>query len=192
MTTADLARELEVSDVAARRLAMALEGAGLLAPDQAEPTGRGRPATIWRLTEAARAHFPDAHAELTINLISATRRAVGAKGLQKVIDARTRDMVARYAERMPPPSASLKQRLEALARIRTDEGYMARVQRESQGVYLLIENHCPICDAAETCQGLCTAELDLFKKALGPDADIERTEHLLAGATRCVYRVRCA
>jgi len=31
---------------------------------------------------------------------------------------------------------------------------------------------------------------ELFSKALGPDADLKREEHLLTGDTRCVYRVR--
>ena len=65
---------------------------------------------------------------------------------------------------------------------------MARVETESRGVYLLIENHCPICDAASTCQGLCAAEMSLFEQVLG-DVHIERTEHMLGDGRRCVYRV---
>ena len=56
--------------------------------------------------------------------------------------------------------------------------------------YLLVENHCPICSAAAQCQGLCAAELAVFRAVLGPDVDVERTDHILAGARRCAYRVR--
>lgn len=188
-TTGELAGELGTTDVAARRHVLALEDTGLVEQSQRPPQGRGRPASVWRLTSAADDYFPDTHAELTIGLISATRRALGAQGLQKVIDVRTRDMIKRYREQMPPASASLRKRLEALARIRSDEGYMARVESQSRGVYLLIENHCPICDAASTCQGLCSAELELFEQVLGRDVQIERTEHLLSDGRRCVYRV---
>ena len=38
-------------------------------------------------------------------------------------------------------------------------------------------------------QRFCRAELDVFREALGPGAEIERTEHILAGARRCAYRV---
>jgi predicted ArsR family transcriptional regulator len=55
---------------------------------------------------------------------------------------------------------------------------------------LLIEDHCPICAAATQCQGFCRSELALFQRCLGPGATVERTEHLLAGARRCAYRVR--
>ena len=61
----------------------------------------------------------------------------------------------------------------------------ARKQRD--GSWTLVENHCPICAAAEVCQGLCAGELELFRRVLG--ARVERTEHLLDGARRCVYRI---
>ena len=56
--------------------------------------------------------------------------------------------------------------------------------------FLLIEHHCPVCDAAESCQGLCRNELDLFRDALGPAAEVECTQHLPSRDDRCVYRVR--
>lgn len=56
------------------------------------------------------------------------------------------------------------------------------------GSYALIENHCPICTAARACTGLCAAELDVFRAVLGPRMSLERTEHIVSGARRCVYR----
>ena len=55
---------------------------------------------------------------------------------------------------------------------------------------MLVENHCPICAAATACQGLCRDELALFQKVLGPNVEVERTEHILAGARRCAYVIR--
>jgi len=39
-------------------------------------------------------------------------------------------------------------------------------------------------------QGLCRSELALFRAVLGPGVEVERTEHILAGARRCAYRIR--
>ena len=36
---------------------------------------------------------------------------------------------------------------------------------------------------------LCSAELELFRKAVGPDATVAREQHLLDGGQRCVYRI---
>ena len=67
---------------------------------------------------------------------------------------------------------------------------MAEVQDGGDGSLLLLEHHCPICDAAQSCQAFCSTELELFSDALGPDAEVQREEHLLSGDLRCVYRVR--
>lgn len=65
---------------------------------------------------------------------------------------------------------------------------MARLERDAED-WLLIEDHCPICIAARTCQGFCRAELQLFQAVVGAHSTVSREQHLLAGAARCVYRV---
>ena len=84
--------------------------------------------------------------------------------------------------------ADLGERVARLAEARTREGYMAESRAEGEG-YLLVENHCPICVAATVCQGFCRAELDTFRQVLGPDALVERTEHIVNGDRRCAYRI---
>ena len=66
---------------------------------------------------------------------------------------------------------------------------MAESRRNPDGSYLLVENHCPICAAATECQGLCRAELDIFRSVLGGDVEVTRVDHILSGARRCAYRV---
>ena len=65
---------------------------------------------------------------------------------------------------------------------------MAEVAREGDG-FLFIERHCPICAAANACQGFCSTELDLFRAVLGAGVAVERMEHIIAGDRRCVYSV---
>ena len=85
---------------------------------------------------------------------------------------------------------SVTERVERLVAIRSREGYMAQLQVESDGSLLLIENHCPICAAAASCQGFCRAELAVFQQVLG--VPVERVEHILSGSRRCTYRIRLA
>src|SRR5204862_6127673 len=87
--------------------------------------------------------------------------------------------------------APLAKKLQQLARVRTEEGYMAEVIADRDG-FVFVENHCPICAAATACQGFCATEIDLFRSALGPDIDVERAEHIIDGARRCAYRVTAA
>lgn len=85
---------------------------------------------------------------------------------------------------------SLRERVAALSDLRSAEGYMANWQEADDGSILLIENHCPICAAATSCQGFCRAELQVFRAVLGPSAQVERTEHIVDGGRRCTYIIR--
>ncbi len=186
-----LADQLQITDVAARQHLAALEAAHFVSRQTQPPSGRGRPQALWALTDQAQSIFPDTHAELTVGILNAIQNAVGKNGLLKVINQRAQDQIVAYQNQMPPPSASLRKRVEALATIRTNEGYMAEVIEEKPGTYLLIEHHCPICTAATACQNLCTAELEIFQHLLTDKISIERIEHLLKDADkRCTYRIQ--
>lgn len=182
-----LAAECDVSAMAVRQHLYQLQDERLVTFEE-EPRPKGRPAKLWRLTEAANRFFPDGHARLSVDLIASLSNVFGGDGLAKLVAERAKQQTADYRNRMPK-RATLKRRLEKLAEIRTGEGYMAEVVPQSKGEYLLVENHCPICTAATACTGLCSAELEVFEAVLGEDVRIERTEHILEGARRCVYRV---
>jgi predicted ArsR family transcriptional regulator len=148
----------------------------------------GRPKRFWRLTPAAEKRFPDSHAALTLELIASARQIFGEGGLDRLVSEREKAMAERYNSALSQRK-SLSEKVVQLAKIRSQEGYMAEVQTHSDGGFLLVENHCPICAAARACQGFCRSELRLFAAALGPGARIERSEHILSGARRCAYRI---
>jgi predicted ArsR family transcriptional regulator len=185
-TAADLGKATGVTAEAARQQLVRLAADGLVTAT-AEPRGVGRPAQVWALTEAGNARFPDAHAELTAQLIDSIRTQLGEDVLDRLIASRAAESKAAYAAALEG-AADLGERVARLAEARTREGYMAEAQADGAG-YLLVENHCPICVAAKTCQGFCRAELDTFRAVLGPGASVERTEHIVQGDRRCAYRV---
>jgi predicted ArsR family transcriptional regulator len=190
LDAARLARRLRLTPMAVRQHLYALEREKLVTSEErAVPIGR--PAKDWRLTRRADGLFPDAYAELNVALIEAVGNAFGPKGLQRVLDSREAKQRADYTRRIVP-SAPLKDRLQQLARVRSEEGYMAEVRPDGRGGFLFIENHCPICAAATACQGFCATELELFRTVLGPHASVERTEHIISGDRRCVYHVTVA
>jgi predicted ArsR family transcriptional regulator len=183
---AGLARRLGVSAMAVRQHLYDLEAEGLVT-HEAEARPVGRPAKLWTLTAAADRFFPDGHADFTVGLINSMKQAFGAEGLDKLLNVRAREQVAGYRARLDK-QPSLPKKLQALAEIRTDEGYMAEVTKANGG-YLLVENHCPVCSAAAACTNLCALELEVFQKSLGGDVKVQRVDHILAGARRCAYLV---
>ncbi|MFZ0665384.1 MAG: helix-turn-helix domain-containing protein [Acidimicrobiales bacterium] len=191
-TPAELARELHLTPAAVRQHLDGLAEEDLVSVSDEHTGTPGRPAGRWRLTRRAHGLFPDRHGELTAALVQAIRSVAGDEVLNEVIALRTRDQQRDYETAVAAAGQTLRDRTEALARMRTAEGYMAEVTKEEGGDgLLLIEHHCPICEAAESCAGFCRAELGVFRAVLGDDVTVERTEHLLAGAPRCAYRI-CA
>lgn len=186
--SAQLAQRLNLTAMAVRQHLYALQREGLVRAEE-RPVPIGRPAKFWRLTPDADRLFPEAYAELSVALIDSVRDAFGEEGLERVLTSRCARQRADYSRRIRARD-SLEKKLRELAKIRSEEGYMAEIKAESKGSYLLVESHCPICAAANACQGFCSTELDLFRAILGPGVSVERAEHIVKGDQRCVYRVR--
>lgn len=187
-SAASLGEVLETTKMAALQHLHALEEQGLV-KREAKPGSRGRPTLLWSLTSASLKFFPDAHAELAVSLIDCLNETLGSEALDKLIKTRSRHQLQNYESEITP-RASLREKLEALAAIRSREGYMAGVEKlGGHNRYLLVERHCPICIAATTCTGLCREELSVFRKLLGDKVEVQRTEHIVAGASRCAYVV---
>ena len=185
--SAQLAERLGLTAMAVRLHLYALREEGLVESED-RPVPVGRPAKSWRLTREADRHFPEAYAELSVALIDAMQETFGAEGLSRVLASRCERQRADYSKRIRPRD-SLEKKLEELARLRTEEGYMAEVRPAEGGGFLLVESHCPICAAANRCQGFCSTELDLFRSVLGAGVEVERVEHIVSGDQRCAYRV---
>ncbi|EOV8088317.1 helix-turn-helix transcriptional regulator [Providencia rettgeri] len=188
ISTAVIANDLNMTGEAARQHIQKLTSLGLVEGAQClSQTGAGRPRQNWVLTELGHQRFPDTHAQLALQLIDSVRTIFGGEGLEKLINQREMESREKYLTRCK--NLPLVERLEALAEVRSEEGYMAKVEQDGDS-WLFIENHCPICAAATACQNFCRSELTLFSEIVGDDGRIEREQYLLNGAGRCVYRVK--
>ncbi|MBK1837439.1 transcriptional regulator [Azospirillum sp. YIM B02556] len=189
-TTAELGQALGTTAENARQQLTRLSSEGLVEA-QARSRGVGRPAQVWHLTEAGHARFPNAHAELAVQLIRGIGETLGRDALDRLIATRRADTERHYMAELAEVT-DLKDRVARLAAIRSREGYMAEWREDADGALFLIENHCPICAAAATEQGFCRAELAVFQRVIGADSQIRRMEHILADERRCTYRIEPA
>ncbi len=181
-----IATELGITPMAVRQHLYALQDESMVTA-VSQPSGRGRPTKLWSLTETAQRAFPDAHQELAVDLLKSVESLFGREGLTKVIDRHSATQLKTYSAAMADDS-SLESRLQTLAGLRSEDGYMAEVQRDGE-CWLLMENNCPVCSAARVCTNLCANELGLFQTLLGNNVSIRRDEHIIAGARRCLYRI---
>jgi len=185
-TAALLAKALKITSMGARQHLQNLTDEGLIEFKDIKQ-GRGRPARYWNITKAADERFPNAHSELTVQLINAAEEVFGVDGVEKLIIARQKNSLSRYQEYVQD-CKDLQCILARLAEIRSKEGYMADVEKTNDG-FLLNENNCPISIAAGKCDGLCDSELMLFKQILGNNYRVKRAEHILSDARRCSYHI---
>ncbi|MDQ8183378.1 transcriptional regulator [Pelagicoccus sp. SDUM812005] len=188
LSSAQMAAELGVSSMAIRQHMQELEAAGdVQSEDRAQ--GKGRPTKFWSLAPAAARHFPDRHRDLILDLLGNVQAVLGEDAMDRLLDERGKEQARQYGRRVAGCS-TLGERVRELAKLRSEEGYMAEASEGESGVFTLVENHCPICAAAAACQDLCARELTVFERVLGPDCSVERVEHMLSGARRCAYEIR--
>ena len=186
-TAEALAQHLEMTPVGARQHLNKLAERALVTYQDARENV-GRPKRYWSISEHGQKRFPDTHAQLTLELIHSIRSVFGEEGLERLISQREGETLKRYQDQLSSHK-TLKAKVKQLAALRDAEGYMTDWQQGEDGSFMLLENHCPICAAAQQCQGFCQSELDVFQKALGRAVRVERTEYILDGARRCAYRI---
>ena len=186
-TATAIAEQVQVSPMAIRQHLQSLQ-ADRWVTYQEERRPLGRPVKLWELTVQAGDRFPNSHADLMVDLLKSVESVFGDAGLDQLVAERSQRQVQTYQAKVAK-TGTWQQRVWAIAHLRTQEGYMAEVIELPEGNLLLVENHCPIYAAAQTCQKLCGAELEVFRAVLGAEVTVERVEHILAGDRRCAYRV---
>jgi predicted ArsR family transcriptional regulator len=166
-----------VNQTAVRQQMAALQREGLVEV-RVERRKRGRPTHLYALTPKAEALFPQAYGPIALALLRQIRELDGDGKIEKLFTRRMRELARAYGKRLAGKNAGEK--FQELARIRDEEGYMARVRARG-----LCEHHCPIAQVAREFPQVCKYEKLLFEAVLGMKLD--RTEHLASGGAACVY-----
>ena len=193
ITVAELADELGISGMGVRRHLDALASVGLAERGACEEKhGVGRPPTGWRLTARGMELLPRRYDTFAIQLLDDVSEHVGNDAIAAVLRRRTDMLVAQYAAELSG-ATGLAEKVEALARIRDEAGYVAEChhqQDDDGGTMVLTENNCAVHKVAERYPAVCAMELTLFREVLGPDVEVTRVLHTMGGDAVCAYRIR--
>ena len=187
-TADDIARQLDMTVSGARQHLTALVDDGLAeATELPRPPGqRGRAQLAYMVTERADMLFPKAYGELTNELLgyaSETDAGLIDTLFQRRRDERIRNATARLATKR-----GLKAKVAELTRILDDDGYLATCEDAGGGVFRIVEHNCAIWAVAQRYGQACTSELEFIRTVLD-GADVERVQHMVAGARRCAYEI---
>jgi len=182
-----LAKKLKVTPMAVRQHLYAMAKENLLDTKEVKD-GRGRPTKVWSLNQNSQKLFPDNHKELALSLRDSIVDSVGEDGLSKLLQARSAKQKQEYKTAMVSET-TLQQKLETIAEIRNEEGYMTSLLFEDKNTFTLTENNCPISNAAGKCGSLCEQELGLFSELLKGQAKVSRLKHILSNDNCCSYKI---
>ena len=184
-TVTELAREMAISGVGVRRHLTALAAEGLVEKAACTQSGPGRPPTGWRLSAAGRELFPRRYDVLAIDLID----ELAPEELAGALARRNDKQVAQY-QAVLAPCADLSEQVAELARLRDQAGYQAEWSAGDGDTLVLTENNCAIHRVAEHHPAVCAVELSLLRQVLGPDVEVTRVAHTMAGDSVCSYCIR--
>jgi DeoR family suf operon transcriptional repressor len=184
LTAKELASRLGVSLNGVRHHLKELEAEGLVRYELSHK-GVGAPAFAYRLSTAGEALFPRRYQETLTGLLDQIVEREGREGAVRLLEAHLSALAGRLKADFEPLTP--EQRLEAVARVRSEQGYMAEaVAGEASGV--LTERNCAIQAVAERFPEICAAEARFLSEVLG--TEVERREHILSGCAACEYHVR--
>ena len=185
-TVDQLAGALGLTVSAVRQHLAALGELGLVTSSDAprEPGRRGRPVQVHHLTAAAEPLFPKAYGELTNQLLGYLDDA----SVTQVFLRRRDDRIAAGRARLAT-ARSFAGRVGELAAILDEDGYLASFEQVDRDRFLVTEHNCAILSVASEHPHACSSEIE-FIRALLPEATVERTTHMVAGAHACTYEIR--
>lgn len=183
----DLAGELELAAETVRGHLNALGGNGLVRRAGRRKEGPGRPEILYGLTEGAEALFPDEEGRLLRDLTAYLSGEGHEDVLESFFDAR----VSRQREKARERLAGLegRDRLEEVASILTEEGFMAEVVEAGDDDEARLRLcHCPLKEMVAASRMPCRAELTWIREMLG--RDLARKSWMPDGDRTCTYAVR--
>jgi predicted ArsR family transcriptional regulator len=177
-----LAELLQLSSVGVRRHLALLERDGLVG-STVESSGRGRPAAVYRLTDAGLETFPRHYDEVAREALTFLKGRDAAT-LSAFLAWRNERLAASYAGRVE--GATLAERTDALAEVLNEQGFMAEVEPTDGGLRLC-QHNCTVEHLATELPDLCASEAELFERLLG--TRVERETTIVDGAVRCETRI---
>ena len=168
-----------------RRHLTTLAADGLVEQVTCAHPGPGRPPSGWRLSATGMELFPRRYDTLAIELLD----ELAPDELAGALRRRNDTQVAQYQAALAP-CADLPDQVAELARLRDTAGYQADWAAGEGDSLVLTEHNCAIYKVAERHAAVCSEELSLFRRVLGPEVEVTRLSHAMAGDAACTYCIQ--
>lgn len=178
-----MAAELGLNVETIRTHLSALGSDGLTQRVGSRRSGPGRPEILYGLTDAAEECFPNRERDILHQLITYLER----DGEHEIVNQFFVEHVDRRRATALARVDGLKgeARLQEVARILTEDGFMAEVQTDERGRRVLRLAHCPVRELVNVTRAPCAAELTLVQELVGEH--LVRVSYRPTGDRACCY-----
>lgn len=181
----EIAGARQISKVAVLRHLSSLEDQGLIERSY-ERSPLGRPSVHFRLSERSADIFPQAYTQMSLTAIEYIERHLGRDAVVGMLQERSHEVAEQSRSRLTDPE--LRPRVEALARLRSEGGYMAEVGGKKGAVVEMREHNCPILAIAGQYPEACEVERRMFESMLR--ANVDTSHRVVAGDPVCRFLIR--
>lgn len=185
-TVDDLARALGLARITVRQHLMALERDRFVTSREVR-RGSGRPHHVYALSPLGHDSYPKRYDRLALLLLEEVGHLEAADLAGLSAEEKRRALLARALERaashyLPQlEGRPLPQRVEALARLMSQEGALAEWRRTEEG-FEILDYNCLYFQVAQAHEQVCQWHLDLLARLLGRPV---RCDQFMARGARC-------
>lgn len=183
LTAKQLAEKMRVSPNAIRHHLKELEAEALVVYGR-EQRGVGAPTFAYRLSTQGEALFPKRYEQTLTDLLDRVAEKQGRQAAVGMFEDLYADLTRKLQVELD--GVTPERRLDAVARVMSDAGYMAEVDA-SGGAFRLAEHNCAIRAVAERFPEVCAAEAKFLQAVLA--ATVERRSHIVNGCNACEYAI---
>jgi DeoR family suf operon transcriptional repressor len=184
LTAKDLASRLGLSLNAVRHHLKELELEGLVGHQRLH-RGVGAPVFVYRLSAGGEALFPRRYGQALTAMLDHVVEHEGRDAAVALLESYFGTLARRL--RGDLAGADPEERLQAVAKALSEEGYMAEGTAQA-GSGVLVEHICALPAVAERFPEICAAEARFLAEVLG--GRVNRREHIMSGCPACEYHVR--
>lgn len=186
VTVNELTDHLSISHMAVRKHLDSLQKDNIISSKEIKQP-IGRPLQMYLLTETGDNLFPKNYEGLTLEFLDDMKELYGEDSIQKLFQKREERLTSEYKKRLAQKTN--KEKIQEIANIQNEKGYMADVTEINPNTFELIEYNCPIMAVANEFKTACQCETNLFKNIL-ETKDVRRVSCKTDGNDHCKFLIQ--
>ncbi|MFX3625697.1 MAG: helix-turn-helix transcriptional regulator [Ectobacillus sp.] len=186
LTVTELAKELQVTEMAVRRHIGKLEKEGLIEATLVRQHV-GRPMYVYELSTKGEDLFPKQYKDFAVGILEDLQKMGQEELLGQLVQSytnRLKQKIEKHIENKP----TFEGKVREIAAAQQQNGYMVEIENGENGAFFMKKQNCPLLSVAKKTALLCESEYNMYKELL-PQADIKMMSCMSQNECACIYQI---